>query len=55
MADYEDGEEEALGWWMMAILKATKNMARNKQKNEGGYEVWGQKITFITDISYAFQ
>jgi Asp-tRNA(Asn)/Glu-tRNA(Gln) amidotransferase B subunit len=32
MADYEDGEEQALGWLMMAILKATKNMARNKQK-----------------------
>jgi hypothetical protein len=32
MADYEDGEEEALGWWMTAILKATKNMARSKQK-----------------------
>ena len=32
MADYEDGEEEALGWWMMAILKATKNMAWSKQK-----------------------
>jgi hypothetical protein len=21
MADYEDGEEEALGWWMTAILR----------------------------------
>jgi hypothetical protein len=32
-----------------------KNMARNKQKNEGRSEVWGHKITIITDISYDFK
>jgi hypothetical protein len=55
MADDEDGEEEALVMWVVddGNSEGNKNMAWSKQKNEGRSKVWGQKITFITDISYA--
>jgi hypothetical protein len=58
MADDEDGEEEALVMWVVDDSNSEGNKkygVEQTKKTTGRSKTWGQKITFITDKSYAFQ